>query len=74
MHTLKNSAHIRTSRNVKSFCSCRHATGEPSADLDQGRMALEGERLSIRVLRRIWLARKWNKHQVRVCSRQTKAR
>ena len=72
MHTLKNSAHIRTSRNVKSFRSCRHATGELPVDLDQGRMALEGERLAIRVLRQIWLAQQWNEHPVR--SRPTKAR
>ena len=38
MSTLKNCYQIRTSRNIKSFRSCAHATATPLEHLDRGRI------------------------------------
>lgn len=72
MLTLKSSAHIRRSRNIKGFRSCRHATGVSLAHLDRGRISLEEERLPLREARRRWLAKNWSEHPAR--SRQMKVR
>jgi hypothetical protein len=46
MLTLKSFRHIRTSRNIKGFWLCQHATGESLAHLDAQRMAREEARLA----------------------------
>ncbi len=65
MLTLKESSHIRTSRNIKSFCSCRHATGVSLVHRDQGRIALGEEKLARKEIERLWRAEQWCKHPVR---------
>ena len=72
MHILKNSTHIRTSRNIKSFRSCRHVTGDLSVNLDRGKTALEDERLAQREARQLWFAQQWRQHPMR--SRRAKPR
>jgi len=72
MLTLKSSTHIRRSRNIKGFRSCRHTTGVSLAHLDRGGISLEEERLPLSEARRLWLAKNWSEHSAR--SRQTKVR
>ena len=62
MITLKNSAHISTSRNIKGFRSCQHATGVSLAHLDVERLASKEERLASREMRRLRLDEQWRKH------------
>ena len=62
MLTLKSSRHIRTTRNIKGFRSCQHATGESLADLDAQRIAREEARLAARAARRLRLEEEWDKH------------
>ncbi len=46
MSTLKNCYQIRTSRNIKGFRSCVHATATPLLCLDKGRISVgEAKRL-----------------------------
>lgn len=59
MLTMRSMKHVRTSRNIKSFHSCPHATGISLAHLDAARLALEAERLANRERRRLWLAQQW---------------
>ena len=85
MLTLKSSRHIRTSRHIKGFRSCQHATGESLAHLDAQRIAREEARLAARAARRPWLEEEWDTHFDRAAgllrvlppsarSRQTKTR
>jgi|GEM_PF-1647302 len=54
MPALKTSTIIRTSRNIKSFRSCRYATGSRQKHLDQGRVLFEEGRRICREVR--WLS------------------
>jgi len=85
MLTLRSMRHTRTSRNIKSFRSCRQNTGEPCVREDQTRIAREGKRLGAREAQRRWLADQWAGHFEAVAgplralppsarSRQTKGR
>lgn len=62
MLTLKSSRHLRTTRNIKGFRSCQHASGESLAHLDAQRIAREETRLAARAARRLRLQEEWNKH------------
>jgi len=62
MLTPKSTGHIRTSRNVKSFRSCRHMTGVRMIGVELGQIAVENERLAGRERRRRWLAEQWREH------------
>jgi len=62
MLTLRSIKHVRTSRNIKSFRSCPHATGVSMSHLDRARLAREKERLAAREERRVWLAEQWREH------------
>jgi len=62
MLTQRTSAHISTSKNIKSFRSCLHSTGPSMAHVDRTRIRREDERLRERKARRLWLARQWSKH------------
>jgi len=62
MLTLRGMKHIRTSRNIKGFQSCRHAMGASRAHVERARIALEQERLEGREARRVWLDKQWKEH------------
>ena len=62
MLTLKSSAHIPTSRLIKSFRSCQSSTGLSLRHLEAGRIDQERIRLADRRQRRIWLERQWSEH------------
>jgi len=64
MLTSKGMRTIRSSRNIKSFRSCRHTTGTVNGRFDAKRIAREEERLAEREARRVWLAEQWNGHFV----------
>ena len=66
MITLKNSAHIRTCRNIRGFRSCQHAIGVSLSHLDVERLAREEDRLASREMRRLRLDEQWRKHFERV--------
>ena len=53
---------VKTSRHVKSFRSCRHATGRSLDHLDAQRIAREAERLAAREAWQLWLEEQWNHH------------
>lgn len=83
MLTVKSMKNIRTSRNVRSFRSCPHATGVSVAHRDNRRLAREEETLMAREARRLWLEEQWREHFERAagplrvlppsaCSRQRK--
>ena len=85
MITLESKNHIRTSRSIKGFRSCRHATGVSRAHVERARIALEQERLDGREARRVWLDKQWKEHFEHIAGplrmlpqsarfRQTKAR
>ena len=85
MITLESINHIRTSRSIKGFRSCRHATGVSRAHVERARIDFEEERLDGREARRVWLDKQWKEHFEYVAgplrmlppsarSRQTKAR
>lgn len=62
MLTLRSIKHVRTSRNIKSFRSCPHATAVSMAHLDQARIAQEKEKLAARQARRLRLREEWREH------------
>lgn len=62
MLTIKSMKQIRTSRNVRSFRSCPHATGVSVAHHDNRRLTREEERLMAREARRLWLDEQWREH------------
>lgn len=59
MLTIRSMKQVRSSRNIKSFRSCPHATGVSLAHLDAARLAGEAQRLADREQRRLWLAEQW---------------
>lgn len=48
MLKLKSLAHIRTSRTIKGFRSCKHFTAFSLTHFEPGRIAFEEERIGIR--------------------------
>ena len=62
MLTVKSMKQICTSRNVKSFRSCPHATGVSAAHHDKRRLTREEEALMAREGRRLWLEEQWREH------------
>ena len=52
---------IRTSSEIKSYRSIRHATGAPLAHCDSGRMKLAEEKRLAKMDRDIWLAEEYAK-------------
>jgi hypothetical protein len=62
MLTLKSSAHIRTGRNIKGLHACFPSTGLPLVQIDKGRIFFENAALSVRQMRRAWLARLWSRN------------
>jgi len=71
MIAARGTAHIRTSRNIKSFRSAKTSTGMSMALLDAARIATQEERLALREIKRLWLE-EWSKHLARF--RQAKGR
>ena len=63
MLALRNSSHIRTNRNVRSFRSCLTSTGSPLAHLDRERVGREEARRARREARRAWLAMSWKERR-----------
>lgn len=70
MLTTKGSAHVRTCRSIKGLHACLPSTGLPLTVLDRGRMSLEDSALTVRQMRREWLARLWRRHVER-CRKRT---
>ncbi|MFH1218914.1 MAG: hypothetical protein V1694_00470 [Candidatus Eisenbacteria bacterium] len=70
MINIKTSKQIRTIRHLKSFRSCRTATGVSMAHLDRGRIYREEMRLANRELRRQWLEGVWESHLNRCAQRK----
>ena len=66
MLTVKSMKQICTSRNVKSFRSCPHATGVSAAHHDKRRLTREEAALMVREARRLWLEEQWCEHFQRV--------
>jgi hypothetical protein len=60
--TVRNSAHIRTSRSIRGFRSWPQATGVSLAPGGAARLAREEERLAAREARRLWLKEQWTGH------------
>jgi hypothetical protein len=48
MLMMKCSSHIRTSRNIKSFHSCRSSTGLPTVHIDFQRVCMQDSALASR--------------------------
>jgi hypothetical protein len=65
MLMMKCSSHVQTSRNIKSFHSCRTSTGLPAGHIDLRRICQESAALAGRVIRLSWLARLWGEHMER---------
>ena len=65
MLTIKSMKQIRTSRNVRSFHACPHATGVSAADHDKARLIGEERALMLREARRLWLDEQWLAHFAR---------
>lgn len=68
MITIKHSEQLRTMRHLKSFRSCRTATGMPMWQADLGRIYQEEVARANREMRRRWLAETW-RHHLRGCRR-----
>lgn len=62
MLTMKSMKQIRTSRNVRSFRACLHATGLSAAEHDKPRLIEEERALMLRKARRLWLNKQWLAH------------
>jgi hypothetical protein len=62
MLTLKNSTHIRSSRNIKGLHACPSSTGLLMSHVDGMRMARAGKVLAAGQSRREWLADLWMEH------------
>lgn len=65
MLTLRNSAHIRTSRNIKGLHACPSSTGLQLFHADATRMDRANIVLAAAELRREWLAHLWTEHRKR---------
>jgi hypothetical protein len=65
MITLKHSAHIRTSCNIKGQHACPSSTGLPLFHVDGWRIAQANSVLVARELRREWLSYQWMEHRKR---------
>lgn len=65
MLTLRNSAHVRTSRNIKGQHACPSSTGLPLFHVDGWRIARANIVLAAAELRREWLAHLWMEHRKR---------
>jgi len=62
MLTMKSMKQTRTSRNVRSFRACLHATGLSAAEHDKPRLIGEERALMLREVRRLWLDEQWLAH------------
>ena len=62
MLTMKSMKQTRTSRNVRSFRACLHATGLSAAEHDKPRLIGEERTLMLRKARRLWLDKQWLAH------------
>ena len=62
MLTMKSMKQTRTSRNVRSFRACLHATGLSAAEHDKPRLIGEERGLMLRKARRLWLDKQWLAH------------
>ena len=69
MLTLRGGAHIRTSRQLRRFRSCRFSTGLPMFHVEAERKGREAARLIHRELRRRWLQRHWSERFRREAAR-----
>jgi hypothetical protein len=65
MITMRNSAHIRTSRNIKGQHACPSSTGLPLFHVDGWRIAQANTVLAAAELRREWLSYQWMEHRKR---------
>ncbi len=65
MITLKNSAHIRTGRNIKGQHACPSSTGLPLFHVDGWRIARANSVLAAGESRREWLFHQWMEHRKR---------
>ena len=70
MITFRTTRQVRTSRNIKSFRSCRHVTGVSMAHLGRARLTREKNGLAGREERRMWLAGQWDRHFERAAGPQ----
>jgi len=59
MLTIKNSHHVSTSQQIKSFRSCATASGRTMLQAEAGRLARGTIALTIRRQRRSWLDMQW---------------
>ena len=62
MLTIKSIKQIPTSRNVRSFRACMHATGGLAIDHEKSRLVGEERALVLREARRLWLDEQWREH------------
>ena len=62
MLAIKGMKQVRTSRNVRSFHSCLHATGISVAGHDKPRLIREERALILPKAWRVWLDEQWLKH------------
>ena len=69
MLTLRSSAHIRTSRNIKGLHACSTSTGFSLFHLHAWHMSRESAALKNRELHRALIAHLWNEHMER-CRRE----
>jgi nucleotidyltransferase/DNA polymerase involved in DNA repair len=65
MLTIKSMKQIRTSRNVRNFHACLHATGVSAAVNYKARLIGEEKALMLREARRLWLDDQWREHFAR---------
>jgi hypothetical protein len=56
MLPIRSSAHIRTSRNIRGFRTCRHTTGISMAPVGNACLVREEKGLAVRQMHRMWLA------------------
>ena len=71
MLTLRGSAHIRTSRNIKGLHACSTSTGFSLFHLHAWQMSRESASLKTRELRRALIAHLWREHMER-CQRMSR--
>lgn len=72
MLTLRGSAHIRTSRNIKGLHACPTSTGLSMFHLQAWHMFREDAALQAREVRRALIANLWREHMER-CRRRAEA-
>jgi hypothetical protein len=73
MQTLRGSAHVLTSRNLRGLRSCLTSTGLPIFKSEAGRLLQEQADLRTRDRRRAWLGGLWQTHLER-CAAAKKSR